>query len=141
MSKRLTTEQKAEVITDFAAGKTKSDIARKFNVSPNAISKILTKFKSSKEVQKVQEQGQKVQKTQDKVQKEVQKGIKQDNHAIAKLIIDKAMASVLMDITKASPKDRIAIVERLTLLYGNNENQKSALDRVIDAITGVINEQ
>ena len=138
MSKRLTTEQKAEVITDFAAGKTKSDIARKFNVSPNAISKILTKFKSSKEVQ---EQGQKVQKTQDKVQKEVQKGIKQDNHAIAKLIIDKAMASVLMDITKASPKDRIAIVERLTLLYGNNENQKSALDRVIDAITGVINEQ
>ena len=126
MSKHLTDKQRAEVITDFAGGKTKSDIARKFNVSPNAISKILNKFKSSNQ--------------NDKVQKEVQKGSKQNNHELAKQIIDKAMLSVVKDIEKTSPMDRIKIVERLTLLYGNNENQKSALDRVIDAITGVINE-
>ena len=51
------------------------------------------------------------------------------------------MLSVVKDIEKTSPMDRIKIVERLTILYGNNENQKSALDRVIDAITGVINEE
>jgi transposase-like protein len=33
MSKRLTDEQRAEVITDFAGGKTKSEIARKFKVN------------------------------------------------------------------------------------------------------------
>ena len=124
MSKHLTDKQKAEVITDFAAGKTKSDIARKFNVSPNAISKILKKCQSSKSGAKVQSESS-----------------KQNNHILAKEIIDKAMLSVVKDIEKTSPMDRIKIVERLTILYGNNENQKSALDRVIDAITGVINEE
>lgn len=127
MSKHLTDEQRAEVITDFAGGKTKSDIARKFNLSPNAISKILNKFKSSK--------------VDDKVQSKVQKNIKQNNHELARQIIDKAMLSVVKDIERTSPMDRIKIVERLTLLYGNNENQKSALDRVIDAITGVVNNE
>ena len=56
MSKHLTDKQRAEVITDFAGGKTKSDIARKFNVSPNAISKILNKYKSSKDNDKVQKE-------------------------------------------------------------------------------------
>ena len=124
VSKHLTDKQKAEVITDFAAGKTKSDIARKFNVSPNAISKILKKCQSSKSGAKVQSESS-----------------KQNNHILAKEIIDKAMLSVVKDIEKTSPMDRIKIVERLTILYGNNENQKSALDRVIDAITGVINEE
>ena len=123
MSKHLTDKQKAEVITDFAAGKTKSDIARKFNVSPNAISKILRKCQSSKSGAKVQSESS-----------------KQNNHILAKEIIDKAMLSVVKDIEKTSPMDRIKIVERLTILYGNNENQKSALDRVVDAITGVANE-
>jgi hypothetical protein len=50
------------------------------------------------------------------------------------------MASVEKDIEKASPMDRIKIVERLMILYGNNEDQKSALDRVVDAIKGVIDE-
>lgn len=123
VSKHLTDKQKAEVITDFAAGKTKSDIARKFNVSPNAISKILRKCQSSKSGAKVQSESS-----------------KQNNHILAKEIIDKAMLSVVKDIEKTSPMDRIKIVERLTILYGNNENQKSALDRVVDAITGVANE-
>ena len=51
------------------------------------------------------------------------------------------MASVVKDIEKTSPMDRIKIVERLMILYGNDEDQKSALDRVIDAITGVIDGQ
>lgn len=48
MSKRLTDKERAEVVSDYASGKTKSEIARKFKVSPNAISKILSNFKSSK---------------------------------------------------------------------------------------------
>jgi len=41
---RLTDKQKAEVITDFTAGKTKTDIAQKFNISITAVSKILNEF-------------------------------------------------------------------------------------------------
>lgn len=123
MSKHLTDKQRAEVITDFAAGKTKSDIARKFNLSPNAISKILDKYKSSK--------------INNKVQKEVQKSSKQDNRELARKIIDKAMASVIKDIDKTSPMDRIKIVERLMFLYGNNENEKSKLELVIDALNNI----
>lgn len=124
---KLNEQDKAEILKQYACGYSASEIAKKFQVSHTAISKILKEVKSCK--------------SEDKVSEKFQKVAKQDNHAIAKQIIDKAMASVLLDITKASPKDRIAIVERLTLLYGSNENQKSALDRVIDAITGVINEQ
>ena len=50
MSKRLTDKQRAEVVTDYASGKTKSEIARKFKVSPNAISKILSEEKNGQKV-------------------------------------------------------------------------------------------
>jgi transposase-like protein len=124
VSKHLNDKQRTEVITDFAAGKTKSDIARKFNVSPNAISKILNKFKSSKNNEEVQSGSNESSK-------------KQDNYEIAKTIIDKAMSSVVKDIEKASPMDRIKIVERLMFLYGSNENEKSKLEQVVDALNRI----
>ena len=124
---KITEHDKAEIIKQYASGRSVREIAQSLHVSHTAISKILNKIKSC------QEQG--------KVDKTLQKVSKQNNHELAKQIIDKAMLSVVKDIEKTSPIDRIKIVERLTLLYGNNENQKSALDRVIDAITGVINEE
>ena len=123
---KITEHDKAEIIKQYASGRSVREIAQSLQVSHTAISKILNKIKSC------QEQG--------KVDKTLQKVSKQNNHELARQIIDKAMLSVVKDIERASPMDRIKIVERLTLLYGNNENQKSALDRVIDAITGVINE-
>ena len=124
---KITEHDKAEIIKQYASGRSVREIAQSLHVSHTAISKILNKIKSC------QEQG--------KVDKTLQKVAKQNNHALAREIIDKAMLSVVKDIEKTSPMDRIKIVERLTILYGNNENQKSALDRVIDAITGVINEE
>ena len=123
---KITEQDKAEIIKQYASGRSAREIAKSLQVSHTAISKILNEIKSCHE--------------QGKVDKTLQKVAKQNNHELAKEIIDKAMLSVVKDIEKTSPMDRIKIVERLTLLYGNNENQKSALDRVIDAITGVIDE-
>ena len=78
---------------------------------------------------------------QEEVSQKFQKVAKQDNHALAKSIINKAMASVEEDIRKASPMDRIRIVERLMFLYGNNENEKSKLEQVVDAINRISGEQ
>ena len=124
---KITEHDRAEIIKLYASGRSAREIAKSLHVSHTAISKILNEIKSC------QEQG--------KVDKSLQKVAKQNNHELAKQIIDKAMASVVKDIDKTSPMDRIKIVERLMFLYGNNENQKSALDRVIDAITGVIDEE
>lgn len=49
---KLTEQQKVEVITDFTAGKSKTSIAKKFNVSITAISKILGNTKSLEKVKK-----------------------------------------------------------------------------------------
>ena len=38
---RLTDKQKSEIITEYVSGKSQSEIARKFKVSPTAISKTL----------------------------------------------------------------------------------------------------
>ena len=131
---KLTKQDKAEVLKQYACGLSVSDIAKKFDVSHTAISKILKNIKSFNN-------GEEVSKSCKEVAEKFQGKAKQNNHELAKQIIDKAMMSVVKDIDKTSPMDRIKIVERLTLLYGNNENQKSALDRVIDAITGVIDEE
>ena len=123
---KITEHDRAEIIKQYASGRSAREIAKSLHVSHTAISKILNEIKSC------QEQG--------KVDKTLQKVAKQNNHELAKTIIDKAMLSVVKDIEKTSPMDRIKIVERLMILYGNNENEKSALDRVIDAITGVVDE-
>ena len=123
---KITEHDKAEIIKQYASGRSAREIAESLHVSHTAISKILNKIKSCHE--------------EGKVDKSLQKVAKQNNHELAKQIIDKAMLSVVKDIEKTSPMDRIKIVERLMFLYGNNEDQKSALDRVVDAITGVANE-
>ena len=120
---KITKEIKANIIKQYASGFSAREIAKSLHLSHTAVSKILNEYKNCQDDEKVAKQV-----------------AKQDNHKLAKEIIDKAIYSVLGDIEKASPKDRIFIAERLMFLYGNNEDQKSALDRVVDAITGVTNE-
>lgn len=120
---KITEHDKAEIIKQYASGRSVREIAQSLQVSHTAISKILKNIKSC------QEQG--------KVDKSLQKVAKQNNHALAKEIIDKAMLSVAKDIDKTSPMDRIKIVERLMFLYGNNENEKSKLDLIVEALKGI----
>ena len=117
---KLTQQDKADIIKQYACGRSAREIAKSLQVSHTAISKILNEYKSCQSNQEV-----------------ANKVAKQDNHAIAKQIIDKAMASVVKDIEKTSPMDRIKIVERLMFLYGNNENEKSKLEQVVDALNKI----
>ncbi len=94
---KLNEQDKAEIIKQYACGYSASEIAKKFKVSHTAISKILKHAQSCKNEEKVS------------------KSCKQNNYELAKQIIDKAMSSVVKDIEKASPMDRIKIVERLTI--------------------------
>ena len=121
---KLTKQDKADIIKQYASGYSAREIAKKLQVSHTAISKILNEYKSCQDNQEV-----------------ATKVAKQDNHAIAKQIIDKAMASVVKDIEKTSPMDRIKIVERLMFLYGNNENEKSKLEQVVDALNKITGQQ
>ena len=120
---KITEHDRAEIIKQYASGRSAREIAKSLHVSHTAISKILNEIKSC------QEQG--------KVDKTLQKVAKQNNHELAKTIIDKAMLSVVKDIEKTSPMDRIKIVERLMILYGNNENEKSKLEQVVDALNRI----
>ena len=109
MSKRLTDKQRAEVVTDYASGKTKSEIARKFKVSPNAISKILNKFKSSRE--------------ENKGSGEVQK---QDNKEIARVIYDRAMVVLHERIDTATASELLKIIDYYDIKYNfadDNSNE------------------
>ncbi len=95
MSKRLTDIEKAEVVTDFIAGKTKTEIAKKFSVSVTAISKILGNVESLKEVKK-----------SSKSSKEIRRDI-----------IRKATNSLyLKNFDELSPETLLKIIEKLSLL-------------------------
>ena len=92
---RLTDKEKAEVITDFTAGKNKSDIAKKFNISITAVSKILKNTESLEKVQKLS-----------KSSAELRRGI-----------IDKATYSLYgRDFDKLNAETLLKIIERLSLL-------------------------
>lgn len=109
-------EHKKEIVRLFASGMSKSEIAKRFQVSHTAISKILNNEKSFNESEKVS---------------------KQDNKKLANTIIDKAMMQALKNIDKVSPLDCIRIVERLSILWGNNDNEKSKLELVVESLNHI----
>jgi transposase-like protein len=114
MSKRLTDKERAEVVTDYASGKTKSEIARKFKVSPNAISKILNKFKSSKNKEEVQSEGQ-----------------KKDNKKIARIIYERAMEALERKINYASATELLKIIDYYDIKYNFSDEHSE------ESITGI----
>jgi transposase-like protein len=122
---RLTDKQRAEVITDYASGRTKSDIARKFNVSPNAISKILNNFKSSRS------------------EEEVQTSSKTDNKEVARTIYNKAMESLKEKVDKASASELLKIIEYYDIKYNfaeeGSDEKVTAISIVVE--DGTINDE
>lgn len=113
---RLTDKEKAEVITDFAAGKSKTEIARKFGCSDTAISKIL---RSSKSLEKVET---KLSKSQKELRRE---------------IIRKATEALYgKDFEELCPETLLKVIERLSILEGDNAEQDNEI-RVTLAIEDV----
>lgn len=106
--RRLTDKERAEVSMDYASGKRKSEIAKKFKISPTAISKILEKYKSSKI-------GKKVQSKSSKTQRE----LRQD-------IIAKATEGLYYKVTEEPEnlpaETLLKIIERLSLIDNNNKD-------------------
>ena len=100
---RLTDRQKAEVITDFTAGKTKTEIAKKFNISITAVSKILGDIKSLESVKK----------------------LSKSSAELRKDIIAKATDALYSkDFDKLPAESLLKIIERLSLLEDDNTNEE-----------------
>lgn len=114
---KLTEKDRASIIKEYAAGKSVRELAKKFTVSPTAISKILKSVKS------LQNEGKSLQKSLQP---------KQDNQALAQMIIDKAVAGLVKDIEKASVKDKLQAIERLSALYGIEENKDGKIEFVFE---------
>lgn len=92
---------------DFASGKSKSDIARKFNVSVPAISKILNNYKVKNEFDQVKT----------KLNKEY-----------AKDIITKAYNALYnKSYDELSAETLLKIIERLSLLYNNSFEEEEII--------------
>jgi predicted DNA-binding protein YlxM (UPF0122 family) len=129
---KLTQKDKADVLKKYASGLSISEIARSFNVSHTAISKILADFKNCKVSEGCNLEDSKPKKKPVKVE------LNQDNAALAKVIINKAMASLVEDIEKATAKDRIHTIERLMFIYGRDNGQESALDKICTALDKIV---
>ena len=111
---KLSDKDRIMVLKDYAAGKSAREIARKFDVSATAISKILNKAKSLHDEKE-----------------SLQKFTKQNNAEIAQIVIDDAMNLLKMKVKSASVSDLIKVIERLTVLYKDNSNEMSALDKIV----------
>ena len=96
-------EHREEIVQLFASGMSKSEIAKKFQVSHTAISKILKAFKSFAE--------------QEKVSKKFQKVSKQDNKEIAREIYNNAMNTLKSRVEKATPMELLKIIEYYNIMY------------------------
>ena len=108
---RLTDAQKQEIVTDFASGKSKSELAKKFNVSITAISKILSTYKSLEKFNKFS-----------------------SNKEYAKEIVSNAYDSLLSkDFSKLHPETLLKIIERLSVLYNNSFDEVKE-----ETISGVV---
>lgn len=94
---KLTQKDKEDILKEYAAGRSVRDIAKKFTVSPTAISKILNRAKSL---------------PNDKKSLHLQ-----DNSEIARQIVDKAMIGILEEIQKASVRDKLKAIEQLSAIY------------------------
>lgn len=111
MSKRLTDKEKAEVVADFLAGISKSDIAKKFQVSHTAISKILSKVESFNSDEKVS------------------KSCKE----LRKEIITKATnALYVKDFDKLAPDTLLKIIERLSLLEPETKHEDESIKVILE---------
>lgn len=109
---KLTEQERAEVVSDFASGKSKTEIARKFNLSVTAISKILSKFQSLKNDEKFSSKPNKKFSNSKEVRKE---------------IIEKATTALYeKDFEQLPPETLLKIIERLSILEPQEDGDGKA---------------
>lgn len=101
---KLTAEDKRRIVIESAAGSTASELAKKFQVSHTAISKILKDEKSFK-------------KLQDEVSKVAVEPYREKAHNIIRKIMDE----LPNDLKKATLKDKMVVFDKMIAYYGTPE--------------------
>ena len=119
---KLTDKERAEIVTEYSVGlKTKSDLAKKFNVSVTAISKILESAKSLK--------------TADKSLNAVD---------MRREIVGKATEALYgKNFDKLAPETLLKIIERLSMLDRDTptSDPQDELKAIVDKIKEVTAEE
>lgn len=103
---KLTEADKKQIQIEYAAGASKSELARKFGVSDVAIAKLLKKVKSS---------------TSNQIEPEnsTSNQPRKSNRDSAKDIVSKAYEALLdRDYSKVQPETLLKIIDRMTDIYG-----------------------
>lgn len=107
---KLSNDDKRQIVVQYVAGATCRELAKKYNVSHSAISKIL---KEEKSVQKLTEVDN------------LHNREKQDNKKQAHNVIDKIIANLEKDLDKASIRDKRELLKTLVELFGMPEHDNS----------------
>jgi histidyl-tRNA synthetase len=139
---KLTTAQKREICVLFFSGeKTKSDLAKKFNVSHTAISKILNDEKVAESFKKFGEDKQKEETLSMLAFMESKNGQAQ---SLISDIMDELKLSLKEKMKRSSLRDCVNAIELLAKTFtfsGDKEkNSKEALEEIVNAINGVSNQ-
>lgn len=115
--KRLTDKEKAEVLTDYAAGKTQEQIAKKFNISKMAVSKTLKTAKSLQNEKKFT----RTNKTQSE--------LRQD---IISTATEMLYTRVQDTDNPIAPETLLKIIERLSLLEDGKKDNTGELKIIVE---------
>ena len=116
--KRLTDKEKAEVITDYASGKTQKQIAEKLRISEAAVSKILKAAKSKENGKKLS----KVNKSQRELREDI---IAKATDALYSKDYDELPAEVLLKII-----ERLSILDKDTPTTEPQEELKVIVGKI-----------
>lgn len=114
---KLTLEDKIEICKKFYSGeKSKSELAKSFNVSHTAISKILNDEKVSKSFKNLEN---------DQIETSTLSMLAylDSKRGFAQEMIGEALSSVKSKLAKASLKDTITAIKALSEIFKDNENR------------------
>lgn len=107
---RLTDKQRKQIIAEYLSGESKASLAKKFQVSHTAISKILSDEKVSKSFEKFNEETDLS-----------MLAFIDSKRNMAQELISTALGSVKEKIGKASLRDTITVIEKLSGIFKDNE--------------------
>ena len=114
---KLTEAQKKQIQIEYAAGASKSELARKFGVSDVAIAKLLKKNKSSNSNQSEP---------------------KRSNRESAQEIVSKAYEALLdRDYSKVHPETLLKIIGRITDIYGAEALEAERTEEVTEIVVEI----
>ena len=139
--KRLSDKEKREICLQFYSGeKTKSELARMFQVSHTAISKILSDDKVSNSFKKLSDETSMECVMSMIAFMESKNGQAQE---IISAIMDELQSSIVEKMKKSSLKDCVGAIEMLSKTFtfhgDSQKTDKEALAEIVAAIEGVAN--